>query len=172
MTKKVPAVMPNTCMMLDPVYTKKMLLKEAPIVALKATKSKVKVEELMRCSPKFMAKMKANGAKVTAQPNMLMPPMGLNNMEMAPLVAKYHAIAPVTANPPAIQPNTAFIKPLSSATIGMPPVGMSEARWPPLKMRGGSCELMPASWAIPIESDPSGVDQTDEFLPRFGIIKE
>ena len=120
--RKVPAVMPKTCMMLAPVYTRKMLLKDAPMQAEKATKSKASVAELIRCKPKFIARMKANGARVTAHPVMDMPPMGLKSIEMAPLVAKYHATAPVMARPPAIQPKTAFMKPRSSATRGVPPL--------------------------------------------------
>jgi len=147
-----------------------MLLNEAPMVALKATKSSVNVDELIRCKPKFIARIKAKGANITAQPNMLIPPVVLYKSEMAPLEAKYQAMPPVMANPPAIHPKTAFMKPRSSATMGMLPDEKSEARWAPLKMRGGSCELMSASWTISRESDPLSVDQTDEFLPRFRII--
>jgi len=84
-----------------------------------------------------MARMKASGPSMTAQPSRFIPPVSLNMSMMAPLVAKYHAVAPVMARPAAIHPNTAFMKPRSSATMGMPPVVKSEVLFPP-KMRGGS----------------------------------
>ena len=103
-----------------------------------ATKIKVRVAELIRCRPKFIARMKARGAKVTIQPVMDMPPMGLKSIEMAPLEAKYQATAPVMAKPRAIQPNTAFMKPRSSATNGVLLPEKSVERAPPLNKRGGS----------------------------------
>ena len=114
-----------------------MLLSEAPMVALKATNNNVKVEALIRCSPKFMASMNASGASMTAHPKMLMPPVSENSIMMAPLLAKYQAMAPVMERPAAIQPNTAFMNPRSSATNAVAPVVYSEVLFP-LKMRGGS----------------------------------
>ena len=114
-----------------------MLLSEAPITALKATKSRVSVEALIRCRPKFMARMKAKGPSMTIQPSMFMPPVSLKRSMMAPLVAKYQATAPVMDRPAAIQPNTAFMKPRSSVTMGALPA-KSVGRCPPLNRRGGS----------------------------------
>ena len=47
------------------------------MVALNATNNMAREAALKRCKPKFMAKMKPRGAKVTTHPNMLMPPISL-----------------------------------------------------------------------------------------------
>ena len=76
-TANVAAVIMNTCAMLDMAYTRKMLLSEMPMTALKVTNSRVSPVLDHRWNPMFMARMKPNGASITTQPRPLMAPVSV-----------------------------------------------------------------------------------------------